>query len=75
MLARAHQAAAGTEPQTFVATAYLDCRVYALFGKVPALCYGVEAVSPLPRPVSIAPHRGWVAGRQLHMPPERHGQT
>lgn len=40
VLGRAHQAATGTELQSFMTPGYLDTRVYALYDKVPALCYG-----------------------------------
>ena len=43
VLARAHHTATGKELETFVTLAYLDCRVYALFDKIPALCYGATA--------------------------------
>ena len=39
-LARAHQAATGKPLESFTTVAYLDARVYALYDKVPALCYG-----------------------------------
>lgn len=40
VLGRAHQAATGKELQSFMTPGYLDTRVYALYDKVPALCYG-----------------------------------
>jgi acetylornithine deacetylase len=40
VLAEAHRAATGKELQSFMTAGYLDTRVYALYGKVPALCYG-----------------------------------
>ena len=40
VLARAHQAATGRELQSFMTPGYLDTRVYALYDKIPALCYG-----------------------------------
>jgi acetylornithine deacetylase len=40
VLARAHRAATGSPLQTFTSPAYLDCRVYALYDRIPALCYG-----------------------------------
>ena len=40
VLARAHQAATGKPLESFTTVAYLDARVYALYDKVPALCYG-----------------------------------
>ncbi|HEY8567043.1 MAG TPA: ArgE/DapE family deacylase [Beijerinckiaceae bacterium] len=39
-LGRAHQAAAGQPLQSFMTAGYLDTRVYALYDRVPALCYG-----------------------------------
>lgn len=39
-LAEAHAAAAGKPLASFVTPGYLDARVYALYGKIPALCYG-----------------------------------
>ncbi len=40
VLGSAHQAALGKPLETFMSAAYLDARVYALYNKVPALCYG-----------------------------------
>jgi len=40
VLARAHQAATGTPLRSFTALAYLDARVYALYDRIPTLCYG-----------------------------------
>ncbi len=40
VLGRAHHAATGEPLQTFMTPAYLDTRVYALYNKIPALCYG-----------------------------------
>ncbi|QCI67720.1 ArgE/DapE family deacylase [Phreatobacter stygius] len=40
VLARAHQTATGKPLEELVTPAYLDTRVYALYDKVPALCYG-----------------------------------
>jgi acetylornithine deacetylase len=40
VLARAHRAATGKPLESFTTVAYLDARVYALYDKVPALCYG-----------------------------------
>jgi len=39
VLARAHQVATGKPLESFTTVAYLDARVYALYDKVPALCY------------------------------------
>ncbi|KAL4891639.1 acetylornithine deacetylase [Aspergillus ambiguus] len=36
----AHQQATGEEMQSFTTPAYLDTRVFALYDKIPALCYG-----------------------------------
>jgi len=40
VLGRAHQAATGAPLKSFMTPGYLDTRVYALYDKVPALCYG-----------------------------------
>ncbi|MEH2512727.1 acetylornithine deacetylase [Nitrobacteraceae bacterium AZCC 1564] len=40
VLGRAHKEATGKPLQTFMTAAYLDARVYALFDKIPTLCYG-----------------------------------
>ncbi len=40
VLARAHRAATGEELRTFMTPAYIDTRVYALYDRIPALCYG-----------------------------------
>lgn len=40
VLGRAHEAAVGAPLETFMTPAYLDTRVYALYDKIPALCYG-----------------------------------
>jgi acetylornithine deacetylase len=40
ILAGAHQAATGKELQSFMTAGYLDTRVYALYDRIPALCYG-----------------------------------
>ena len=40
VLARAHQTATGRPLETFMTAGYLDTRVYALYNKIPALCYG-----------------------------------
>ena len=39
-LARAHMTATGSPLQSMTTPAYLDARVYALYDRVPALCYG-----------------------------------
>jgi acetylornithine deacetylase len=40
VLARAHETAIGSPLKTFTSPSYLDCRVYSLYDKIPALCYG-----------------------------------
>lgn len=40
VLGEAHLAAVGQPLESFMTAAYLDARVYALYDKVPALCYG-----------------------------------
>ena len=40
VLARAHESATGRKLESFMTPAYLDTRVYALYDRVPALCYG-----------------------------------
>jgi acetylornithine deacetylase len=40
VLGRAHFDATGCPLETFMTAAYLDTRVYALYDKIPALCYG-----------------------------------
>lgn len=40
VLSRAHQTATGRPLETFMTAGYLDTRVYALYNKIPALCYG-----------------------------------
>lgn len=40
VLGRAHQSATGRKLETFMTAGYLDTRVYALYDRVPALCYG-----------------------------------
>jgi acetylornithine deacetylase len=39
-LGEAHRFATGETLQTFMSAAYLDARVYALYDRMPALCYG-----------------------------------
>lgn len=39
-LARAHESATGAKLESFMTAGYLDTRVYALYDRVPALCYG-----------------------------------
>src|SRR3954468_10626628 len=39
-LADSHQAVTGEKLESFVTAGYLDTRVYALYDKIPALCYG-----------------------------------
>ena len=43
VLARAHHAAFGEELRSAVMLAYLDARVYALYNRIPTLCYGPVA--------------------------------
>lgn len=40
VLERAHRSATGAALERFMTPAYLDTRVYALYDRVPALCYG-----------------------------------
>jgi len=40
VLGEAHRDATGNELQSFMTAGYLDTRVYALYDKIPALCYG-----------------------------------
>ncbi|NEU14496.1 ArgE/DapE family deacylase [Methylobacterium sp. BTF04] len=40
VLAASHRRATGAELQSFMSPSYLDTRVYALYDRVPALCYG-----------------------------------
>jgi acetylornithine deacetylase len=40
VLARSHRSAIGKPLESFMSGAYLDARVYALYDKVPTLCYG-----------------------------------
>jgi len=40
VLERAHQASTGRKLETFMTAGYLDTRVYALYDRIPALCYG-----------------------------------
>jgi acetylornithine deacetylase len=40
VLAEAHRAATGKELESFMTAGYLDARVYALYDRIPALCYG-----------------------------------
>lgn len=40
VLGRAHEAAIGAPLKSFVTAGYLDTRVYALYNRIPALCYG-----------------------------------
>ena len=43
MLGRAHEAAIGAPLKSFMTPSYLDTRVYALYNKIPALCYGPKS--------------------------------
>lgn len=40
VLGRAHEAATGSPLETLTTACYLDARVYALYDRVPTLCYG-----------------------------------
>jgi acetylornithine deacetylase len=40
VLAEAHRAATGKDLKSFMTAGYLDARVYALYDRIPALCYG-----------------------------------
>ncbi|MFT6943459.1 MAG: acetylornithine deacetylase [Yoonia sp.] len=40
VLAQAHDMAIGQPLQSFMTASYLDARVYALYNKIPSLCYG-----------------------------------
>jgi acetylornithine deacetylase len=42
-LARAHETVFGSKLEARATQAYLDTRVYALYDKIPALCYGASA--------------------------------
>ena len=56
VLARAHQHATGTALRAFMTPGYLDTRVYALYDKIPALCYGpiTENIHGFDERVSLA---------------------
>ncbi len=43
VLGRAHEAAIGSPLRSFMTAGYLDARVYALYDKIPALCYGPKS--------------------------------
>ena len=43
VLERAHEDAIGAPLQSFMTAGYLDTRVYALYNKIPALCYGPKS--------------------------------
>jgi acetylornithine deacetylase len=55
-LAEAHQTATGKELQSVMTACYLDTRVYALYDRIPALCYGPssENIHGLDERVSLA---------------------
>jgi len=42
-LGRAHRSATGEQLQSFMTAGYLDARVYALYDRIPALCYGPKS--------------------------------
>lgn len=56
VLARAHQHVTGTPLKAFTTPGYLDTRVYALYNKIPALCYGpiTENIHGFDERVSLA---------------------
>ncbi|VVB46914.1 Acetylornithine deacetylase [Beijerinckiaceae bacterium RH AL1] len=56
VLARAHETATGAPLRSAISLAYLDTRVYALYDKVPALCYGPtsEGIHGFDERVSLA---------------------
>ncbi|PVA09118.1 acetylornithine deacetylase [Pelagivirga sediminicola] len=43
VLGRAHESAIGAPLESFMTAGYLDTRVYALYNKIPALCYGPKS--------------------------------
>lgn len=43
LLADAHEAAFGAPLESFCTPAYLDARVYALYNRIPTLCYGPKS--------------------------------
>lgn len=45
VLGRAHEAALGAPLEAVMMACYLDTRVYALYNKIPALCYGPKSRS------------------------------
>ena len=56
VLAAAHLAATEKELQSFMTAGYLDTRVYALYDRIPALCYGPfsENIHGIDERVSLA---------------------
>lgn len=56
VLARAHRASTGDELRSFMTPGYLDTRVYALYDRIPALCYGPvsEGIHGVDERVSLA---------------------
>lgn len=56
VLGRAHEAAIGKPLRSFMTAAYLDARVYALYDRIPALCYGPsgEGIHAFDERVSLA---------------------
>ena len=56
VLGDAHRAVNGTSLETFMTPGYLDTRVYALYDKIPALCYGpiAENIHGVDERVSLA---------------------
>ncbi|GGH20696.1 acetylornithine deacetylase [Alsobacter metallidurans] len=43
VLGHAHEAATGSALKSFMTAGYLDTRVYALYDRIPALCYGPKS--------------------------------
>lgn len=56
ILARAHESSTGEPLKSFMTPGYLDTRVYALYDKIPSLCYGPisENIHGFDERVSIA---------------------
>ncbi len=43
VLARAHESATGSKLESFMTAGYLDARVFALYDRMPTLCYGPKS--------------------------------
>ena len=56
VLGRAHEGSTGKPLKSFMTAGYLDTRVYALYDKIPALCYGpiTENIHAFDERVSLA---------------------